>query len=212
MSHVLIIARHWLDIYGYAGLFGTLFVESFGIPAPGQASLMAAALLAKNGDMNIGSVLITAWIAAFGGDTLGYLIGRRWGQKVLSRLPVSQSVLERVESSYQKYGGLVVLFARFVDGFRQINGIAAGSLGMAWQTFLLFNAAGALLWCTIWGLGLYYAADSIMHAWQWMQLLHIYGWITVGVLLSSGVLLIVYRIWRANNGRNRKMQKGCNDE
>jgi len=205
MNHILISAHHWLDIYGYIGLFGALFVESFGIPAPGQTSLMAAALLAKNGDMNIGLVLITAWIAAFGGDTLGYLIGRRWGQKALSRLPISQSVLERVESSYQKYGAVVVLFARFVEGFRQINGVAAGSLGMAWQTFLLFNAMGALLWCATWGLGLYFAADSIMHAWQWMQSLHSYGWIAVGVLLSSGVLLTVYGIWCALNGRNRKI-------
>lgn len=212
MSHVLILARHWLDSYGYAGLFGALFVESFGIPAPGQASLMAAALLAKDGDMNIGWVLLTAWVAAFGGDTLGYVIGRRWGNKVLSRLPVSESTLDRIESAYQKYGGVVVLFARFVDGFRQINGIAAGSLGMAWQTFLLFNAVGALLWCATWGLGLYYAANSIMKAWQWMQSLHSYGWVAAGLLLLSGMVFVFYQIRRSRARQDSKAKKECGYE
>jgi len=140
--------------------------------------------------------LLTTWAAAFGGDTLGYIIGRRWGKKVLSRVPVSQSNLKHVEFAYQKYGGLVVLFARFVEGFRQINGITAGSLGMAWKTFLFFNAVGALLWCAVWGLGLYCAASSIMKAWHWIQSLHSYGWITVGVLMLSGVLMIILQIWR----------------
>jgi len=54
VDHVLLVARHWLDSYGYTALFGSVFVESFGVPAPGQSSLMAAALLEKNGDMHIG--------------------------------------------------------------------------------------------------------------------------------------------------------------
>jgi len=193
MNDVLIYVQHWLEHYGYLGLFSTVFVESFGIPAPGQSSLMASALMARADQMNIVWVLITAWAAAFSGDTLGYLIGLRWGKKVLSRLPVSQSMIERIEKSYLRYGGLVIIFGRFIEGFRQINGIAAGSLGMPLKWFLLCNAIGALLWCSVWGLALYFAANTIMHAWETIALSNNEIIFAAGVLLSSIICFIVYR-------------------
>jgi len=200
MHHALMLARPWLDTYGYAGLFGVVFVESFGIPAPGQAGLMASAILARTGDMNIAWVLVTVWTAAFSGDTLGYVIGRRWGRRALIRLPVSQSALDRVESAYWRYGGIVVVFARFVDGFRQINGVAAGSFEMPWRTFLLFNAIGGILWCSVWGLGVYFASDAIIAVWRQMAPLRRYGWFfVVGLIVLTGVLIC----WRFTRRRKR---------
>lgn len=205
MNHVLMLARPWLDAYGYAGLFGVVFVESFGIPAPGQSSLMASAMLSRTGDMNIVWVLMTAWAAAFFGDALGYAIGRRWGRRVLIRLPVSQSILDRAESVYRRYGGIVVVFARFVDGFRQINGVAAGSLGMPWRTFLAFNAIGAFLWCGVWGLGIYFASDTIMAIWRKMAPLHRYGrFFLAGVILLACALIC----WQFIRHRKRHGKEG----
>jgi len=189
-------ARQWVDAYGYAGLFGVVFVESFGIPAPGQASLMASAMLARSGDMNIAWVLVSVWTAAFSGDTLGYVIGRRWGRRVLMRLPVSQAVLDRAEAAYRRYGGIVVVFARFVDGFRQINGVAAGSFDMPWRIFLVFNAIGALLWCSVWGLGVYFASDAIIAVWRNMASWHRYGWFFVAGLMVLAATLIRWRFVR----------------
>lgn len=194
------LARPWLDSYGYAGLFGAVFVESFGIPAPGQASLMASAMLARSGNMNIVWVLITVWIAAFSGDMLGYAIGHRWGRRVLIHLPVSQSTLDRIESAYRRYGGIVVVFARFLDGFRQINGVAAGSFKMPWRIFLVFNAIGASLWCGVWGLGVYFASDAIVTLWQQITPLHRYGWFFVAGLI---VLISVLICWRFARRRKR---------
>jgi len=193
MNHLLMFARQWLDSYGYAGLFGAVFVESFGIPAPGQTNLMVSAMLSRTGDMNIVWVLVTVWTAAFSGDTLGYMIGRRWGRRVLMRLPVAQTTLDRVEAAYRRYGGGAVIFARFVDGFRQINGIAAGSFDMPWRTFLMFNAIGTFLWCGIWGLGVYFVSDAIFTVWRQMEPLHRYGrFFVVGVIALAGILIL----WR----------------
>src|SRR5262249_29655797 len=58
-------------------------------------------------------------------------------------------------------GGRVILFARFLDGLRQLNGIVAGSLRMPWWVFTAYNVAGALLWTCAWGLGTYFMGRDI---------------------------------------------------
>ena len=205
MTHALSLAHQWLTGYGYAGLFGVIFIESFGIPAPGQAALMGGALLARSGDMDIVMVFALAWAAAFSGDTLGYMIGRYWGRKALDRLPISSINIAKVERSYHRYGGAFIVLARFIDGFRQINGIVAGSLSMEWKAFLLFNAIGAFLWCSLWGLGLYYAANTILHVWQLMQpLLHTFGWIVAGAMLVAG---LIYLLWHIRQNRKNGANK-----
>ncbi|WP_167631013.1 DedA family protein [Mariprofundus ferrooxydans] len=201
MNHALLFAHHWMVEYGYFGLFGTVFVENFGIPLPGQSALMGGAMLARSGDMDMARVFFVAWSAAFSGDVIGYLIGRYLGRRVLDRLPVSNITIAKVDRAYARHGGALIVFSRFIEGFRQINGIIAGSLGMAWKAFLLFNAIGAFLWCSVWGLGLYYAADTILHLWQLMQPIHTLGWIATAILFITG---IAYLIWRSRKNRSHE--------
>src|SRR5574340_1219414 len=70
----------YLAHYGYVILFAVIFVESFGVPAPGQTLLIAAAVLASHGKLNIVLVLLCAFAAAVIGDSLGYCIGYFGGQ------------------------------------------------------------------------------------------------------------------------------------
>ena len=52
---------------------------------------------------------------------------------------------------FRRYGGAVVLVARFFALLRQLNGIVAGTVGMVWWRFLSYNAVGAALWVSAWG-------------------------------------------------------------
>ena len=58
--------------------------------------------------------------------------------------------MSAIEKIFAQYGGATVLFARFFSILRQLNGIVAGTLGMSWWRFLLFNAIGAALWVAVW--------------------------------------------------------------
>jgi len=147
--------RPLLQRYGYAAVFLAILVEGVGIPAPGQTLLIAAALTAAHGNLSIVWVLIFACTAAILGNSLGYLLGRRGGRPLLARLKVRGDRLSRLESQFRRYGGSVVLAARFFDGLRQLNGIVAGMLAMPWKVFTLFNVLGAMLWTGVWGLGAY---------------------------------------------------------
>ena len=150
-----------IDRYGYPAVFLTILVEGVGIPAPGQTMLIAAALTAVHGNLSIVWVMILAFTGAGLGNSLGYLLGRWSGRALLARFKVRGDRLARLEGHFRRYGGGVVLVARFFDGLRQLNGIVAGMLAMPWGVFTGFNVLGAMLWTGVWGLGTYWLDKDI---------------------------------------------------
>lgn len=186
LEHHLAAVQPLLDRYGYAAVFVAIFVEGMGIPAPGQTLLIAAALLAARGDLSITVLLVTALVAAITGNLAGFAIGRYGGRRILERIS-SAARLAKMESLFQRRGGLVVAFGRFVDGLRQIAGIAAGSLDMRLATFLTWNLVGAVAWVGFWGGGAYlFERDFATIA----ALFHRFRALAIGLALL-GVLLAI---------------------
>ena len=143
-----------LDRWGYLAVAGMIGVESFGIPAPGQTIMVAAAIYAGAGRLNIVAVAAIAFVAAVMGDNIGYWIGVRGGRKVAHKYGkyvfLTPERLEKAERFFARRGNRIVLVARFIDGIRQFNGIIAGITAMPWRVFLLYNAIGAFLWVGWW--------------------------------------------------------------
>ncbi|HVB26707.1 MAG TPA: DedA family protein [Mycobacteriales bacterium] len=143
-----------LDHYGYLAVGGLLFLEDFGVPVPGETALVAAAVYAGAGRLNVVAVGGLGLVAAILGDNVGYTIGHfagraavlRWGRHVR----LTEPRLQRAEAFYARHGGKVVTIARFVEGLRQTNGIIAGITGMRWRRFVAFDAVGAALWVGLW--------------------------------------------------------------
>ncbi len=143
-----------LDHYGYLAIGGLLLMEDFGVPVPGETLLIAGAVYAGAGRLNIVAVGIVGLLAAVVGDNIGYLIGRLGGRALVLRYGryvfLTGKRLDRAEGFFIRHGGKVVIVARFLDGLRQANGIIAGITGMPWRRFLACNALGAALWVGVW--------------------------------------------------------------
>ena len=147
-----------LDHYGYLAVAGLITLEDFGVPVPGETVLIAAAVYAGTGRMNIIAVALVAVAAAAIGDNIGYAIGHVGGRRLVERfgryLLITPHRLDIAERFFSRHGGKIVTIARFIEGLRQANGIIAGTTGMRWRRFLAFNVLGAALWVGIWaGLG-----------------------------------------------------------
>jgi membrane protein DedA with SNARE-associated domain len=170
--------------YGYGIVAAAVFAEGTGIPLPGQTLLVAGALEASHGKLNITWLLFFVAAAATIGNTIGYAIGR-WGHTILEKFKITPARLQHFEKSFQQYGGLVIVLGRFLDGFRQLNGIVAGLMGMPWRSFIFYNIAGAILWTYVWGLGAYYLGrdihkvTAVFHRHRWL----LYG-ITAAIVVS----------------------------
>ncbi len=179
--------------YGYFAVFGLLFLEDFGVPVPGETMLIAAAVFAGLGKLNIFVVALVAIAAAFAGDNLGYVIGRTGGRKLLDRygkyVLLTEEKVAKATGYFDRYGGVVVMFARFFEGLRQLNGILAGMSGMHWRTFAAFNAAGATLWVATWASVGYFGGDHINTIERYGRYFALAG----GLLLLSYMALRIIR-------------------
>lgn len=138
----------------YAALALLVFLESAGLPLPGETALIAAAFAAARGSVSLPLVVMIAAISGILGDNLGYYLGRRFGRSWLDRrlrwVLVSAS-LERVDAFYARFGPAAVALARFVAGVRVLAAFTAGVAHMRWRTFLTYNILGATLWATVVG-------------------------------------------------------------
>jgi membrane protein DedA with SNARE-associated domain len=150
----------YLAAYGAAALFFVIYFESFGAPVPGETAVIAASLLASQGELSIVTVYVAVLAAAILGDSTGYVIGRFGGRRVLERfgpyVGLTPERLASIETRFHKGGVFLVMFARFLPLLRQLNGVLAGSLNMPWHLFLAANAVGAGMWTSLYVLGPYF--------------------------------------------------------
>lgn len=191
-----------VDKYGYLAVAGLVMIEDFGIPVPGETTLIAAAVFAGIGKLNILLVILIAFVAAAIGDNIGFAIGDLGGRPLVERFGryvfLTPDRLDKAEAFFNRHGPKVVTVARFIEGLRQLNGIIAGLSDMKWPTFIIFNAIGALLWATFWsGVG-YYGGSHIA------AIVHYQLYFTVAVVALI-ILYIIFKIakrkskYRASN-------------
>ena len=193
---LLTIANNYepaLAEYGLVIILAAIAIEGFGIPAPGQSLLIAGALLSTRGEFDIHVLLISACLAAIAGSMLGYSIGRVGGRRLLLRLPLSTTRLERMDTFCKRHGTLLVILSRFIDGPRQLTGIFAGSLRMPAVTFFLATSLGAMLWVGFWGLGSYYLAHHVRKIAHIFELIAPYTWIVTGLLILAFSIYLFHR-------------------
>jgi membrane protein DedA with SNARE-associated domain len=191
-----------LQHFGVWAIGLLILLEDFGIPVPGETILIAGAVYAGAGRLNVVLVGAVAFIAAIIGDNIGFAIGHfggralalRWGKYVF----LTEERLDKAEAFFNRRGAIVITFARFVEGLRQANGIIAGITGMHWLRFLIFNAIGAALWVGTWvSLG-YLAGSHITTIYHYITLYSYY------VLIALVVLLAGYITWRVLRRRRRR--------
>ncbi|SDO35948.1 membrane protein DedA, SNARE-associated domain [Klenkia soli] len=130
-------------------------VESIGVPLPGETVLIGAALLAGQGVVSPVTVAVCAALSAAVGDSIGYLLGRRYGDRLFAwaaRRSPKHLGPERVaaaRSLMERHGMWAVFLGRFVALLRILSGPLAGSLGMPYRRFAIANWAGAALWAGV---------------------------------------------------------------
>jgi membrane protein DedA with SNARE-associated domain len=190
---------HWIDhlvtSYGLPLLFVLIFIETAGIPLPGETALIVAGILASQGKFSIVWVIVVAAAAAILGDNTGYWIAREWGRALLARSPRLQSFadrsLPRAERFFERHGGKTIFIARFVAFLRFTAAWAAGLGRMHWLRFFVWNATGGIAWAVTVGLVSYYAGRAAADA---INQYGLYAGIALVVLLVVGYGAL--HLWR----------------
>lgn len=185
--------------YGYAVVFGGVFLENTGLPVPGETVLLAGAALAHHGQLSLLWVIVTAIVAAILGDNLGFFIGRRGGRRIAERhgwrIGLTPNRLIQFDRFFERHGPKTVFAARFITGLRVVGAVLAGGSGMAWPTFLFYNASGAIVWCTT----VAFAGYSLAYSWDTLE-----RWIGRTGLFALALVIVIGLIGFARARRNRQ--------
>lgn len=148
-----------IDTFGLLGIFAIVFAESgllIGFFLPGDSLLFTAGFLASGPSsvpdslhLPLVPLLLGTWIAAVGGDQVGYLFGQRVGP-ALFRRPESrffkQQNVDKAQAFFDKHGPKAIVLARFVPIVRTFTPITAGVSRMEYRTFVKFNVIGGTIW------------------------------------------------------------------
>lgn len=161
IDFILHIDQHLVEIvndyqtWTYLILFLIIFIETGVVVMPflpGDSLLFAAGMLAAQpNDLNVWILIALLLIAAIGGDSLNYSIGRRFGMeitkfKIFGKRVVKDEQIEKTHSFYEKYGSKTIVIARFVPIVRTLAPFVGGIGKMHYSTFLTYNVVGAILW------------------------------------------------------------------
>lgn len=130
---------HYGPITAYAVTFLWTLLE-------GETVVIFAGYFAHKGALNIYILLIVAWIGSFLGDQLYFYLGRRYGQRLLTRFPRWQPGVTRALSLLATYNTAFILSFRFIYGVRNFSSIAIGMSPLRWRRFLILNFISAGLW------------------------------------------------------------------
>ncbi len=181
----------WLESYGYLVVFLLVLIESIGVPVPGETALIGAALYAgSTHNLEIEWVILAAIAGAIIGDNIGFSIGRYGGARVLlrhgHRIGLDEGRLKIGIWLFRRHGGKVVFWGRFVSILRTYAAFLAGTNQMAWGRFLVFNAAGAVVWATFFGV-VYYVFGSAVQ--------RLSTAIDIGVGVAGVALVVAFIVW-----------------
>jgi membrane-associated protein len=183
---------HLIETLGYPLLFLVVMAESSGVPVPGETALIAAAVAASQGKLQIELVIAIAAVAAIVGDNIGYQIGRKGGRWLLERPGrfehQRRQVIVSGEPFFKRHGPKAVFLGRFILGLRVWASWLAGATHMRWRSFFLWNALGGLCWATAIGLLAYFLGSAAGNA---IQTFGLFGLFAVLVVLVG--LFVAHR-------------------
>ena len=149
-------------IWTYLILFLIIFCETGLVITPilpGDSLLFAAGAFAAIGALEVMWLFVLLTIAAIGGDTLNYSIGKYMGPKIFHKEKVrfmNREYLERTHRFYEKHGGKTIIIARFMPIIRTFAPFVAGIGRMTYLHFISYNVIGGIVWIASFVFGGYF--------------------------------------------------------
>jgi membrane protein DedA with SNARE-associated domain len=137
-------------MYGLPALFLVIAIAGIGLPFPVSFVLVAAGSFVEQGDMKFWPVIVISSLAAILGDSIGYLLGRWAGKRLIVRLSRgvgAESRVKKAERFSARWGVAGIFFSRWlVTGLGPWINLTSGIARYPWRRFMLWVVLGEVLW------------------------------------------------------------------
>ena len=144
-----------LLVFGEAAVFA-------GFVLPGETAVVLGGVIASRQGVDLRVLLVLVVVAAIIGDSVGYEVGRHWGDRVLRVRPLlrHEERLDRARTFLRERGAFAVFLGRWTAFLRAVMPGLAGVSRMPYRRFLLWNAVGGLVWGVTFSMVGYLAGNS----------------------------------------------------
>jgi membrane-associated protein len=160
-----------------------------GAVIPGDVVLLLAGFYAERGALELAPISLLYLSGALIGDSVGYLIGRLAGRRIVdrwgARVWLHRDRIESFDRYFQEYGIWAVAIGRLTPVVRTVNTFAAGMSKMPYWAFILAAGAAAAVWSValpVLGFLLSGSLDAVRSA---------LGWVGVALL----ILFVFFLFW-----------------
>jgi membrane protein DedA with SNARE-associated domain/rhodanese-related sulfurtransferase len=136
--------------YGLLVVALNVLADQIGLPVPAMPTLVVAGAMAAAGHLSIGPLFAWSVVACVAPDSLWYLVGQRYGIRVLKTLcRISlepDSCVSQTQTRFERWGINSLLVAKFVPGLAIIAPPLAGAMRIGWLRFVALSTMGASIW------------------------------------------------------------------
>jgi membrane protein DedA with SNARE-associated domain len=204
MHEILRTWFHWVDAWGYLGVFLLMAMESSIIPVPSEVVMPPAAYWAAQGRMSMPLVILAGTAGSYFGSAVSYWVSKWIGLPAVEKFGryvlIGPEKVAQAHAWVTRFGAGGIFFARLLPVVRHLVSIPAGILTMPFGKFSAATTLGALLWCTVLSLfgeqvigdqpHLLDSPEDLIKAVKAKLL-----WILVGIVFFTGayVLMVVLR-------------------
>jgi membrane-associated protein len=139
---------------GYVIVAVATFLETaafISVIVPGDVVIALGGVYAGRGDLELPLVIVVAVVFGNLGQTAGYLLGRRYGEGVLHRLPLFRRFKDRIDEareSIRTNAGKTIAIGRFVTGAAGFIPFLAGASGVQPRKFFSYAIPTVTVWAT----------------------------------------------------------------
>ncbi|SCB97634.1 DedA family protein [Kosakonia oryziphila] len=179
--------------YGYAALV-------IGSIAEGETITLLGGVAAHQGLLHFPLVVISVALGGMFGDQLLYLLGRRYGMKILRRFSRHRDKIHQAQTLIRRHPYLFVIGSRFMYGFRIVGPLLIGTSHLRPKIFLPLNILGAIVWALLFTT-LGYVGGEVIGPWLHQFDQHVKRWIWLVIAIA---LVVCLRWWFRHRRKKRQ--------
>jgi membrane protein DedA with SNARE-associated domain len=181
--------------WSYLLIFGLAYADVLFPLVPSETAMITGGVLASAGDMHLSLLIVAGAAGAIGGDNTAYLLGHYFERPLRRRFFSGEKAQGRIrwaERQIEERAATLIVVARFIPGGRTAVTFVAGSLGLPWRRFIVFDVIAGFLWASYAGLLGYFGGKAFENQ-PWKGLLLAFGIALAVTGIVEGVRWLVRR-------------------
>lgn len=185
-------ARYGYEIMFVGAALEALIIINFFIP--GALAVAFGAIFARNGTLDLTTVILVASTGAMVGYIIDFFLGYFGFGKIVERFG-NQGILAKARSQVESSGVRSISLGFFHPNLGSLVALAAGTLKMKFTRFVILSFLSTLAWVSLWAVLIFSLGEVFL------LIITKYMFVVVTLIASIWILVFLY-------GKSNKYSKG----